>query len=59
MFLYYCLGQASEKKSTALLPRVDGVNAIELTKKVRSHAASAPATLPAAPKVLGHLFNVW
>jgi len=30
--------------------RVDGVNAVELTKKVRSHAAAAPATLPAAPK---------
>ena len=42
-----------------LIPRVDGVNAVELTKKVRSHAAAAPATLPAAPKVLCHLFIVW
>ena len=48
--LLSCPGQASEKWSTALLPRVDGVNAVELTKKVRSHAAAAPATLPAAPK---------
>lgn len=32
--------------------RVDGVNAVELTKKIRSHAATAPpAALPAAPKV--------
>ena len=32
--------------------RVDGVNAVELTKKIRSHAAAAPpAALPAAPKV--------
>lgn len=31
--------------------RVDGVNAVELTKKIRSHAAAAPpAALPAAPK---------
>ena len=34
------------------MSRVDGVNAVELTKKIRSHAASAPPpALPAAPKV--------
>lgn len=30
--------------------RVDGVNAVELTKKVRSHAQAGPPTLPQAPK---------
>ena len=39
--------------TTRPIIRVDGVNAVELTKKIRSHAAAAPpATLPAAPKVL-------